>query len=921
MSDDFEDDAWPFQGKPEDILPDLRAFTTLPVLIKPAPDDNGLEERQLLALQSMLDSYADQGHLLDPHVQNMTKLLLDQQMPFFLMLRDASTSQEATERARRSACLLYTLIKVRGYKAIMPCFPHRPSDLSLPLLLLERDIAQDVIITWETRFTLLIWLSLLCMLPFALDKVGKDVHARILAIARQFLGSAGKERDGAAILLARLHARTDASPMMRRDYLAWCIQVLQDSRDAFLLIGVSTTLCRFLAELPSDASAALVMPLWGLRDLIRKASLDSRNILLSKLSLKFAGRLALLTLVEPKDISDKAEDVIADMIDYLQHKDTLVRWSAAKYLARIGKAVAADYTQQIIDATLEIAACTSTPRPEDASHGVCLFLAELCRRNAMPKTAFNATIAFAINAISFEVLRGNHGVGDAVRDAAAYLLWSLARCPDAIKAIEVQSYAIARNLVCATLFDREVHCRRAASAAFQELVGHSNAIPSGLEALALTDFSTISQRRAAFIEAAPAVASLASYHAAIVEILLSRRLSHWDASLRELSAESLGRVASAALSQSTILERLLSEADFRRDAVTLHGCLLAIRHLASSELDTTQSSKLSSLLQSALKHAKGAHAVPLLKAACTTIRFLQPGESQSLWLWSLVDAAARSDRVASHEAAAQAVASLSGRIFTWLSELAQDGSASPSLPLLIAASADSSESEETIAVALCNSAVQTSKPIELRTACVHAFNLRAGSHSRTLGGPSRQRVLETLLICLRDYSQDRRGDIGANLRRQAMIALPQWLTQESDELGIGLALCLGQCLDPILAVRRDALNAAEAAARIGSPSEALKAAIACLSVLRQNDVISRLDASLAAMLSLLTFEEWSSALAVAIARLCAGRMTSVYIEPVFLPFAREHPKIAQSIATKFTAPTIQPKHIRQAMDALAQRLQ
>jgi hypothetical protein len=57
-----------------------------------------------------------------------------------------------------------------------------------------------------------------------------------------------------------------------------------------------------------------------------------------------------------------------------------------------------------------------------------------------------------------------------VRDAAAYVLWALARAQDT-SSLAPHANNLARRLVTAALFDREIHIRRAASAAFQEHVG------------------------------------------------------------------------------------------------------------------------------------------------------------------------------------------------------------------------------------------------------------------------------------------------------------------------------------------------------------------------------------------------------------------------------------------------------------------
>lgn len=61
-------------------------------------------------------------------------------------------------------------------------------------------------------------------------------------------------------------------------------------------------------------------------------------------------------------------------------------------------------------------------------------------------------------------------MGSSVRDSAAYVVWALARSQDK-EALKPYALPLAQRLVCVSLYDREVHIRRAASAAFQENVG------------------------------------------------------------------------------------------------------------------------------------------------------------------------------------------------------------------------------------------------------------------------------------------------------------------------------------------------------------------------------------------------------------------------------------------------------------------
>lgn len=81
-------------------------------------------------------------------------------------------------------------------------------------------------------------------------------------------------------------------------------------------------------------------------------------------------------------------------------------------------------------------------------------------------------------ALYFDIRKGAHSIGSNVRDAAAYVLWALARSQDTAALIP-HAENLARRLATIALYDREIHIRRAASAAFQEHVGrmvHSFAI-------------------------------------------------------------------------------------------------------------------------------------------------------------------------------------------------------------------------------------------------------------------------------------------------------------------------------------------------------------------------------------------------------------------------------------------------------------
>lgn len=179
------------------------------------------------------------------------------------------------------------------------------------------------------------------------------------------------------------------------------------------------------------------------------------------------------------------EESVADEF----RKDTIVRWSASKYLARIAERLPESSSHEIVEALLGTFDEADEIHPsENAWQGACLALAELARRDRIPEELVGPLLDCVLRvrprftfpypfladsetqALLFDRKRGVQSIGAGVRDAAAYVLWSLARTLRSSQ-VEPHSTPLAVHLVAVSLFDREIQIRRAASAAFQESVG------------------------------------------------------------------------------------------------------------------------------------------------------------------------------------------------------------------------------------------------------------------------------------------------------------------------------------------------------------------------------------------------------------------------------------------------------------------
>ncbi len=132
-------------------------------------------------------------------------------------------------------------------------FPHEIADLAVALAFAQILNRSQSSAMWSTQHVTLLWISLICMIPFDLaqfDEVGKEgqTAATIEAIAKQNLTSSGIVRESAAILLSHLYVRYQIckvafpvnSTHCRRDvllrlpaFLDWAKTCVKEKKDIF----------------------------------------------------------------------------------------------------------------------------------------------------------------------------------------------------------------------------------------------------------------------------------------------------------------------------------------------------------------------------------------------------------------------------------------------------------------------------------------------------------------------------------------------------------------------------------------------------------------------------------------------------------------------------------------------------------------
>ena len=602
---------------------------------------------------AQLAKYQEQPALLDPLLEGLTALLV-------AGLREAARAAAggdaaaAVARAAEPGRLLHALAQVRGPKALAKLLTPEAADLEPAAALLRAvgaaappPAAAALAPGWETQCMLLLWLSVLVLIPFDLRTVDSALGAEaaaagdgpgegppalgplvrgLVAAARGMLAEAGPVREAAATLLGRLLTRPDTGAGLG-EFLGWARGVLAAEREgrhqgAFLVPGVARAVACVLKYGDRAALAPFAAAAWAAAFELFRLPGGQRNSLVRKLATKVVGRAALLYL-EPRvapwrydrgrrrlldgggdgaaagaggaaglagrddgaaeaaddevDVPEQIEEAIEALLTGLRDKDTIVRWTAAKSLGRITGRLPRDLADDVVSFLTEL---FQPSEGDGAWHGGCLALAELARRGLLLPARLPGIVPSVTAALRYDVRRGPHSVGSHVRDAAAYVCWAFARAY-APEVMAGSVAALAPALLVASCYDREVNCRRAAAAAFQESVGRLGNFPDGIPIVTAADYFALSSRQHAYLVVAPYVAGFAGYRAAMVAHLTDVKLQHWEKALRELSAQGLALLLRAEPDPAVVagVAAKLAARALHAALEVRHGALLGLAEL------------------------------------------------------------------------------------------------------------------------------------------------------------------------------------------------------------------------------------------------------------------------------------------------------------------------------------------------------
>ncbi|XP_053604149.1 tubulin-specific chaperone D isoform X2 [Plodia interpunctella] len=530
-------------------------------------------------LYAIIKQYYEQPHLLDPHLD---KILAK----FLSLIKD---KESPIELKHATFNYMYQIFRVRGYKIVIRHLPHEVSDLLTVLSFLEAQDPKDKE-TWRSRFVLLLWLSIVVIIPFHMSRLDgfapgqpdagnskkMTVMEKIFNICKTYSLSKDACAEASAFLTSKFLIRSDVKELYMGAFFDWACELHSNIQEedtihygvlaavaAVLkhgkrddLLPYAPKLLEWVTKQNYKSHKAMLVRKYGVKIVQRigltflrprvaswRYTRGSRSLAVTLGGAQAAGDTepALASVHTDEDIPQEVEDVVELLLCSLRDDDTVVRWSAAKGVGRIGARLPALAAADVCETVLGLFVDNER---ETAWHGGCMALAELARRGLLSPAQVGSGINSVIRALE--------------RD-------------------EPHADALANALIATTCFDREINCRRAASAAYQENVGRHGMFPHGIDVLTTADFQSVGPRNNSYLVIAPQVASYPEYTRPLVDHLVDLKVEHWDCAIRELAAKALHKITPKIPEYvaADILQKLVNKTE-SIDLNVRHGAILAI---------------------------------------------------------------------------------------------------------------------------------------------------------------------------------------------------------------------------------------------------------------------------------------------------------------------------------------------------------
>uniref|UniRef100_A0A7I4D1R8 Tubulin-specific chaperone D n=1 Tax=Physcomitrium patens TaxID=3218 RepID=A0A7I4D1R8_PHYPA len=546
---------------------------------------------------------------------------------------------------KKICSLIHTLMTVCSYKTVVKFFPHQAADLEVAVGLLEQ-CEEEVVVgsilkeestgEWETKCCLLLWLSILVLIPFDLASVdtsladpraadtmlaGDDeatpMVQKIINICTIHLENPGPSREMAGVLLSRLLTRPDMRGALRR-FMAWAHDTLASPLDSrvgvFLVPGVIMAIAAIFKVGGRDILLDIAPSAWQEASKLARSQSAIRSPLLRKLLVKLIQRIGN-TYLPPRIATWRymrgSRSLIQNLTAVSEDTNIDIVHSKNDKSVAPGLLGSSGVDTEVSEDDIEI--------PEIMEEVIEFLLAGLRDKDTVVRWSAakgvgrvtgRLTLSFADDVVAsvldlFQSTEGDgawHGGCLALAEltrrglllperlpavvpvivkiallltAAAYVCWAFVRAySSAIMNPHFQ--VLAPALLSTACYDREVNCRRAAASAFQEGVGRQGDYLHGIDIVNAADYFSLGSRGNAYRSVGPFVAQFDEYRLCLIEELLSTKIRHWDRSLRELAAEGLAALVKydPGYFETTVLGTLLPWT-LSPDLGLRHGAALA----------------------------------------------------------------------------------------------------------------------------------------------------------------------------------------------------------------------------------------------------------------------------------------------------------------------------------------------------------
>lgn len=306
---------------------------------------------------------------------------------------------------------MYQICKVRTYKVFVKFLPHELSDIDFVLNLVERQVV-EVPENWETRYMLLLWMSILVLNPFhfsrldataAGDTDSVSIMERIFRVCKNNCRGNDPCSAVGAFLSAKFLVRNEIKDIYLSPFLEWTFVEL--NRDpANIRYGTLLAIAAILKHGKREdlLSYAPKILKWILEQDFR----DSTDFLKNKFYIKIIQRLGLV-FMPPKiavwrynrgsrslqtnlttnsvkvmefestvsaaidesddvEVPDEIEEVIEQLLHGLRSASGDVRWLSAKGIGRVTNRLPKSLGDDVVGSVIEI---LSPLEQHEAWHG------------------------------------------------------------------------------------------------------------------------------------------------------------------------------------------------------------------------------------------------------------------------------------------------------------------------------------------------------------------------------------------------------------------------------------------------------------------------------------------------------------------------------------------------------------------------